>query len=81
MHLKEMLDTGAIRPSSSLWAYSSHAGKKEGWETPFLYRCEKVELTDYQGCLQHPMQGRDSGLSEGCRLVHILGFDIRVLAS
>ena len=37
-HLKEMLESGAIRPSQSAWCNASGAGEEEGWRSTLLHQ-------------------------------------------
>ena len=37
-HLREMLESGAIRPSQSAWCNARHAGEEKGWWLTILYR-------------------------------------------
>ena len=47
VHIQEMLDVGAIRPSNSPWASAVVLVQEEKWKITVLYRPAEAKCQDY----------------------------------
>ena len=70
MHVNDMLQAGAIRPSSSPWCNAVGLVRKKGWWPPLLYRFQKVECEDKERQLPSPSNPGNVGELGG--VSHIL---------
>ena len=70
-HLKEMLESGAIRPSQSAWCNAHGASDKERWWLMFLYRFLTFECTYEEGFLSITPNSRGIGEFNGCQPVFL----------
>ena len=80
-HLKEMLESGAIRPSQSAWCNAVVlVRKKDQWLT-FLYQLLMFEHTYEEGFLSVTPNSRGTREFSGCRSFFLSGFEVQILAN
>ena len=78
-HLREMLESGAIRPSQSTWC-SHHAREEERWQLMFLHRLPTPECPYEEGFLPITPNTRGTRKLSRCQPLFLPKFEIWILA-
>ena len=81
MHLKEILDIRTIRLSSSQWASAVMLIRKKDGKLHFCIDLRKLSQLTITDAYSIPYIEDTLDCLEGCSLVHILGLELRILAS
>ena len=87
-HLKEMLESGAIRPSQSAWCIRPsqsacqcrRASEEKRWQLTFLHQLLMPECTYEEGFLSITPNTRGARESGRCRPLLLPGSEVRILA-
>ena len=79
-HLKEMLESGAIRPSQSAWCNAVVPSEEKRWQLTFLYQLLMSEHTYKEGFLPIAPNTGGTGEFSGCRSLFLPGSEVWILA-